>query len=83
MELDEIDVVGPKPLEREADLVARLRVGALARLRREEETVAAPTLEPRRDAQLGVAVARGGVDVVHTVAVQQLEHTVRHVLRHA
>jgi hypothetical protein len=83
VELDEVDVVCPETLERQTDLVARLGIGALARLRRDEETLAARALEPRRDTQLGVAVARCGVDVVHTTAFQHLEHTVRHVLRHA
>jgi hypothetical protein len=36
VELQEIDVIGPEPLQRQPDLVARFGVGALAGLRRDE-----------------------------------------------
>ena len=70
VELDQVDLVDPQPLERAADLLARGGVGALAGLRREEEAVAV-LAHPGREPQLGVAVARGGVDVVDPVLEQQ------------
>jgi len=82
VELDEIDVVRAKSLERATDLIASLRVRALARLRRDEEPIASRTLEPRRDAQLRIAVAGRGIDVIHTLAQQEIENSVRHLLCH-
>ena len=66
VQLDQVDLIDAHALERAPDLLARRRVGALASLRGEEE-VAAVLAHPRREAQLGVAVARGGVDVVDAV----------------
>ena len=83
VQLDEIDVIRTEPLERAADLVAGLGVRPPARFRRDEEAFAPGTLEPRRDAQLGVAVAGRGIDVIHAVTLEQLEHSIRHRLRHA
>src|SRR4029077_5418784 len=76
VQLQEVDVVDAKTPKRVADLVARLGVGALTGLCREEETVAAFTLEPRRDVQLRIAVAGGRVEVVQVVAEHELEGSV-------
>ena len=63
VQLDRVDPVDAEPVEGAADLLARAAVGALPGLRRDEER-AGVAPQPRRDAQLGVAVARGDVDVV-------------------
>ncbi len=83
VQLDEVDAVRSQALQREADLVARLGVRALAGLRREEEAVAPRAGEPGRHAKLGIAIARGGVDVVHAMTFEQFEHAVRDGLRYA
>ncbi len=75
VQLDQVDRGHLHALERALDLVARRRVGALAGLRGEEEAVAVPG-EAGREPQLGVAVARGGVDVVDAVLEQQLDRLV-------
>ena len=67
VELDQVDVVDAEPLERAVDVLARLARRPLAGLGRQEE-VAPVTRHPRPDAQLGVAVPRGGVDVIDAVA---------------
>ena len=72
VQLDQVDAVDAEPLERAPDLLLRSRVLALAGLRREEELVAVAR-EPRCEAQLRVAVRRGGVDVVDAVLEEQLE----------
>ncbi len=73
VQLDRVHVVDPEPLERAPDLLPRRGVRALARLGRDEERV---LLEPRRDPQLRVAVARGDVDVVDAVLEEQLQRAV-------
>ena len=82
VELDQVDVVDAQALERAVEVLARARGVAAARLRGEEEVVAVPR-HPRRDAQLRVAVARGGVDVVDAVAEQHLQRAVGLVLARA
>ena len=79
VELDEVDVIDAQPLERAVDVVTRLLPRPRARLGGQEE-VLAMARHPRADAQLGVAVARGRVDVVHAVAQQRLEGAVGVVL---
>src|SRR5207244_6494348 len=71
-----IAVVHTQPVEREPDLVARLGVGALAGLGREEEAVAPFPLQPRRDVELRIAVARRRIEVVQVVAEHELEGAV-------
>ena len=70
VQLDRVDPVDAEPVQRAADLLARAAVAPLPRLRREEER-ARVALQPGRDAQLGVAVARGDVDVVDPVLEQR------------
>src|SRR4051794_6435716 len=72
VQLEEVDFLDAETLERATELVARRRVLTLARLRRKEEVVAV-LREPRREAQLGIAVRRSGVDVVDTVLEQHVE----------
>jgi hypothetical protein len=75
VQLDRVDVVDAEAVERAPDLLARGGVAALAGLRRDEE-LALVLPQPVRDAQLGVAVSGGGVDVVDAVLEQQLESAV-------
>src|SRR5439155_25046057 len=60
---------------------ARSVAGALAGLGGEEELVAARR-QPRRQPQLGVAVAGRGVEVVHTELEQHVEQFVSALLPH-
>jgi hypothetical protein len=80
--LDQVDVIDAHALERAVQLVARPRGRALPRLGRQEEP-AAVGAQPRREAQLRVAVHRRRVDVVDAVLEQQLEHLVGARLLHA
>src|SRR5262249_51530645 len=66
VQLDQVDVVHAKPLERAVDVLAALLGGPRAGLRREEEILPV-TRHPRCDAQLGVAVPRRRVEVVAAV----------------
>ena len=75
VQLDRVDVVDAEPVERAADLLARAAVGPLAGLGRHEE-LPLVALQPRGDAQLGVAVAGRDVDVVDAVLEQQLQRAV-------
>ena len=75
MQLDEVDAIHAQPLERAVEILARARGGAASRLGGEEEVLAVAR-HPRADAKLGVAVARGGVDVVDAVPEQQLQRAV-------
>ena len=72
VELDQVDVVDAEPVERPPDLLLRARVVPLAGLGGDEEP-ARLALEPRGEAQLGVAVRGGRVDVVDAVLEQELE----------
>ena len=75
VELPEVDVVHAHSVERAMQLLACLGRAACAGLGGDEEA-AGVALEPRRDAQLGVAVAGSGVDVVDAVLHQQIESAV-------
>ena len=76
VQLDQVDAVDAEPVERAANLLPRSPVVPLAGLRRQEERLGV-ALQPRRDAQLGVAVRGCGVDVVHAVGEQLLERSIR------
>ena len=82
VQLDQVDAVDAEPVERAADLLPRALVVALAGLRRDEEARRARA-QPRRDAELRVAVRGGGVDVVDAVREQQLERALGVRLRDA
>src|SRR5438874_6687307 len=69
------DVVDAQPLERAVEVLARLGRRPTAGLRREKEVLPV-TGHPRPDAELGVAVPRGGVDVVDAVPEQQVERAI-------
>ena len=75
VELDQVDVVDAQPLERAMEVLARLGRRPAAGLRREKEVLPV-TGHPRPDAELGVAVPRGGVDVVDAVPEQQVERAI-------
>jgi hypothetical protein len=79
VELEQVELRDAQALEGAADLVPRPGVAALARLRGQEE-VAAVALHPGADAELGVPVGGGGVDVVHAGVEQLAERPVRLVL---
>ena len=81
VDLDELDVIGAQPGERPLQLGAGGRARALTGLGGEEDAVAVVG-EPGRQPQLGVAVAGGGVDVVHPVAGDQPEGVVGPLLAH-
>src|ERR1700693_3878345 len=76
MELDQIDVIDAQPVERAVDVLPSLRAGSRPGLCREEEVLPV-TRHPRADAELGVSVPRGGVDVVDAVLQQHLERAIR------
>src|SRR5207253_7650778 len=76
MALDDIDVIDAQTLERAMHVLTALLRGARAGLRRQEEVLLV-TRHPGADAELGIAVARRRVDVVHAVAQEHLEGTVR------
>ncbi len=63
VQLEQVDVVGLQPLQRAVDRRPGALAVAVARLRRQEDVVADPR-DPRAQPQLGVAVARGDVEVV-------------------
>src|SRR5204863_9080249 len=63
VQLDQVDLVDAQPLERAVDVLASLAGRPHPGLRREEEILPVAR-HPRADAQLGVAVPRGGADVV-------------------
>src|SRR5204862_418700 len=71
----QIDVVDAQPLERAVEVLTRFGCRPAAGLRREEEVLPV-ACHPRRDAELGVAVPRGRVDVVDAVPEQQVERAV-------
>ena len=61
------------------DLIARLLVGTLAGFHRKEELIAVVG-HPGPDAQLRVAIAGSGVDMIDTIRQQQLQGAVGVVL---
>src|SRR5438876_1597897 len=65
-----------RSLERAMDVLTALLRGARAGLRRQEEVLPV-TRHPGADAELGIAVARRRVDVIHAVAQEHLEGTIR------
>ena len=54
---------------------------ALIAFGREEEAIGL-SFQPGRDAQLGVAVTGGGVDVIDAVAQEDIQALIRDLLRH-
>src|SRR5262245_60584524 len=75
VKLDQVDAVDAKPLERAMDVLARLAPPARARLGGQEEVLPVAG-HPRSDAQLGVTVASGRVDVVDAELEQHVEGAV-------
>src|SRR5918994_6770320 len=80
VQLNQVDVIGPKPLERPRDLRVRVVTPPLSGFRRQEE-VRPVCLHPRPDPQLCVAVACGRVDVVDVVLAEQLHRVICFGLR--
>ncbi len=75
MELDHVDVIDAQPIERPVDVRAGLGRAARAGLGGEEEVLPV-TCHPGADAELGVAVPGGRIDVIDAVAEQHLERAV-------
>src|SRR5215831_20566987 len=75
VQLDQIDVIDPEPLERPVDVLARLARGPRAGLRGEKEVLPMAS-HPRPDTQLGVSIASGGVDVIDAVAQENIQTAV-------
>ena len=82
VQLDQIDVIHAQPLERAMQVLARLARRAAAGLGGQEEVLAVAR-HPRSDAELGISIARGRVDVIDAVAQQHLEGAVGIVLARA
>ena len=82
VQLEQVDLVDAEPLERAVDLLAGGRVvRSPVLVARKKRLGLAP--QPRREAQLRVAVARRGVDVVDAVLEQHVERAVGLALRDA
>ena len=75
VQLEKIDAIGAQALQRALDLGPGAGVIALAGLGREEEIVPV-AVHPGADAQLGIAIGGGGVDMVDAKLEQQLEDAV-------
>jgi hypothetical protein len=83
MELDEIDLIDPKPVKRPTDLVVGWSSKTFASFGGEKHFVAIGLrLQPGAKADLGVAVAGGGIDVVDPSGFKRFHRLVRVVLRH-
>src|SRR5215203_6842435 len=80
VQLNQINLVGTKPLERPGDLRVRVVTPPLPGFRRQEQ-VRPVCLHSRPDPQLCVAVACGRVDVVDAVLAEQLHRVIRFGLR--
>ena len=72
VKLPEVDVVHAEAVERALELVARAFLVSPACLGGQEEP-SGLVLEPRRDAELGVSIRGGDVDVVDSVLEERLE----------
>ncbi len=81
VQLQQVDPVGLQPLQRGVDLPPRRLAVALTGLRGQEDPVADPR-DPRAEPQLGVAVARGDVEVVDAGVQRLLDRPVGDVLGH-
>ena len=79
VELDEVHVVHAETRERGLELAPGCFTVALARLGREEVVIAVAD-QPGCDAQLGVAVAGGGVEVVDAMLTKHFENAVSRLL---
>jgi hypothetical protein len=79
VDLDQVDVVGPQPLQAGVDLGPRLVAVAQAGLGGQEDPVA-DLRHPRPQAQLRVAVAGGDVEVVDAGVQSQADGGVGGVL---
>ncbi len=75
VQLDQVDIVDAQPLERAMEVLTRLGRRPAACLRREEKLLPMAR-HLRADAELGVAIPCGGVDVVDTVPEHQVERVV-------
>ena len=82
MQLPQVDLGDPQSVERALQFFARLRGAPLTGLGGQEE-LARVALQPRRHAELRVAVARGHVNVVDVVLQEHVEGAIGHVLRDA
>src|SRR5262249_3162802 len=79
MELDQVDAIDLQALEGTMNVLPRRCGTSRSGLGRQEEVVAMPR-HPGPDAQLRIAIARCGVDVIDPVAQQQFQSAVGIVL---
>ena len=79
VKLKQVHMIRLEPVQRPMEPLPGLLVRALAGLGRQEELIAVP-LHPRADAQLRLAIAEGGVDVVDAVTQQQIERAIGIIL---
>ena len=80
VDLPQVDMVDLEPVERALDLLAGAFLVTSVTFGRQEEVVRL-SFQPRRDAQLGVAVIGRGVDVIDAVAEKDFERLVGDFLR--
>ena len=81
MQLNQVDTIDRHPVERMANLLACRCIRPLARLGCEEEAVTV-LAEPGSESELGLAVARGSVDVIDPVLEQKWQRAICLFLRH-
>ena len=79
VKLKQVHMIRLEPVQRPMDPLPGLLIRPLAGFGRQEKLFPV-LLHPRADAQLRVAVAEGGVDVVDAVAQQQIERAIGLVL---
>ena len=75
VQLEEIHIVHPQPLQRTVKLVSGSLIGPLARLRGQKEVLAMVS-HPRANAQLRIPVGVCGVNVVDPVPQQHLQSAI-------
>ena len=81
VQLDQVDAIDAEPSQRALEACSGIVGRALCGLRRQKETVTVPSHEGS-DAELGIAVVGGGVDVVDAELQQEVEHFVGASLTH-
>jgi hypothetical protein len=76
VQLNQVNVIGAKPLERPRDLGVRILTLPFSGLCRQEE-VGSVGLHPRPDPEFCVTVTRGRIDVIDAVLADQLHRVIR------
>src|SRR5271155_1830240 len=81
MQLDQVDLIDPEPIERTMQAVASAQIAAVARLGRQKEALAMLS-HPRRDSQLRISISSRRVDVIDAVFDQEVEDWIGFFLLH-